>query len=80
MVRTQIQLPDRLYRDLRALADEREWSMAEAIRRGAELLLQSYPPVRGTVDGWSLPEPLPLGAFLAPVEDWRDLANAQDPE
>ena len=25
---------------------------------------------------WSLPEPLDLGEFLAPVEDWRELANA----
>ena len=24
---------------------------------------------------WKLPEPTPLGEFLAPVEKWRELAN-----
>lgn len=77
MTRTQVQLPDQLYRDLRALAEEREWSLAEAIRRGAELLLRSYPPVRDPAEGWSLPEPLHLGEFLTLPDEWRELANAR---
>lgn len=79
MVRTQVQLPDRLYRELRKLADDQEWSMAEAIRRGAELLLRSYPAEREDAEAWELPS-LSLGEFQAPVEDWRALANARDDE
>ena len=75
MIRTQIQLPDEMYRDLKQLAEEREWSLAEALRRGAELLLKSYPAERAPRESWRLPEPLPLGEFRSPVEDWRALAN-----
>ena len=69
MTRTQIQLPDPLYRELKALADAHDWSLAEAVRRGAELLIASYPK-RPDPD-WQRPEPLHLGEFKAPVEDWR---------
>jgi hypothetical protein len=75
MVRTQIQLPDEMYRDLKRLAEEREWSLAEALRRGAELLLSSYPADRAPREGWQLPDPLTLGEFVAPAEAWRALAN-----
>lgn len=78
MIRTQIQLPDELYRDLKRLADEREWSLAEALRRGAELLLRSYPTERVPRDEWRLPDAVPLGPFGAPAEDWRALANEAD--
>jgi len=43
MTKTQIQMPEELFRELRAFAKEREWSLAETFRRGAELLLQVYP-------------------------------------
>lgn len=75
MIRTQVQLPDRLYRDLRALAEQHEWSLAEAVRRGAELLIRSYPVVREPIEEWSLPDPMELGDFVAPVEAWRALAH-----
>lgn len=78
MIRTQIQLPDDMYRDLKRLADEREWSLAEALRRGAELLLRSYPREREPRETWQLPEPVALGAFQAPVSEWRALANESD--
>jgi hypothetical protein len=78
MVRTQIQLPDDVYRELKALAEAKEWSLAEAVRRGVELLLRSYPADPTPKAAWSLPEPLPLGEFLAPVEDWRRLANERE--
>lgn len=79
MVRTQIQLPDELYRDLKRLAEDREWSLAEALRRGAELLLRSYPRVREPLESWQLPEAMPLGEFRAPPSDWRALANEPEP-
>jgi hypothetical protein len=43
MVKTQIQVPEKQYQALRTFAAEREWSMAETFRRGAELLLEVYP-------------------------------------
>jgi hypothetical protein len=79
MTRTQIQLPDDLYRDLKRLAETHEWSLAETIRRGAELLLRSYPRDPEHPDAWALPDAQALGEFLAPVSDWRRLANEGDP-
>lgn len=78
MVRTQIQLSDELYRRLKVLAKEREWSLAEAIRRGAEMLLRSFPREPIEPEKWRLPEARPLGAFRSDVESWRALANEQD--
>ena len=43
MTKTQIQVPEELFEELRAFAKQREWSLAETFRRGAELLLQVYP-------------------------------------
>jgi hypothetical protein len=43
MTKTQIQVPEELFRELRRFAKQREWSLAETFRRGAELLLQVYP-------------------------------------
>ena len=44
MIKTQIQLPEKQYQELRDFAARREWSLAETLRRGAELLLEVYPP------------------------------------
>ena len=43
MTKTQIQVPEELFQELSAFAKQREWSLAETFRRGAELLLQVYP-------------------------------------
>jgi hypothetical protein len=43
MTKTQIQVPEELFRELRSFAKQREWSLHETFRRGAELLLQVYP-------------------------------------
>ena len=40
MTKTQIQVPDELFRELRSFAKAREWSLAETFRRGAEMLLE----------------------------------------
>ncbi len=76
MTRTQIQLPDALYAQAKQVAERHEISLAELVRRGLEHMLRVY-RADETPDGvWQLPEPLPLGVFLAPVEDWRELASA----
>jgi len=43
MTKTQIQVPEELYAELKGFAKRREWSLAETFRRGAELLLETYP-------------------------------------
>ncbi len=56
MIKTQIQVPEKQYKALREFAADREWSMAETFRRGAELLLELYPRrLEGASRDWSPP-------------------------
>jgi hypothetical protein len=83
MTRTQIQLPDTLHAQAKRIADEQEMSLAELVRRGLEHMVRLYGASEVPGPPWSLPEPLGLGEFLAPVEDWRELASVTgnaDPE
>ena len=76
MVKTQIQLPDRLYQEAKRVAREREFSLAEVMRRGVEYIVWVYPPTEPQQGPWPPPpEPGSLGSFKAPEEDWRALAN-----
>ena len=67
MIKTQIQLPNELYARVKQLAKRKEWSLAEAFRRGAELLLQQYPAPRSSP--WTPPKPRRLG--------WKGLTDAE---
>ena len=72
MIRTQIQLPDALYREVKRVAAEREMSLAELVRRGLETVLSRFPAHPESRATWALPEPRPLGGdafFKNP--DWR---------
>lgn len=72
MIRTQIQLPDALYREVKRVAAEREMSLAELVRRGLEIVLSRFPAHPETRATWELPKPRPLGGdafFDRP--DWR---------
>lgn len=67
MIKTQIQVPEKQYHALRAFAAEREWSIAETFRRGAELLLEVYPKHPDPNAGaWSPPSSKNVG--------WRGLS------
>lgn len=74
MIRTQIQLPDELYREAKRIAAEQEISLAEVLRRGLEHMQRIYPP-RPADRPWQPPEPAGLGRFRAAEEEWRELAN-----
>ena len=76
MVRTQIQLPDALYSQAKRLAERQELSLAELVRRGLEHMLRDYRADETPDAEWRVPEPLGLGEFLSPVEQWRELASA----
>ncbi len=38
MIKTQVQIPDELYRKAKELAKAKEWSLAEVFRRGLEYM------------------------------------------
>ncbi len=58
MIKTQIQLPDELYKQAKRVARERELSLAEVVRRGVEYITRVYPPLPGEQEAWSLPAPI----------------------
>jgi hypothetical protein len=76
MVKTQIQIPDELYLRVKRLAEAQEWTLAETLRRGAELLLASRPLPR-TSGGWTLQPPANTQLRVDPFADstWREEAN-----
>ena len=74
MIKTQVQIPDDLYKEAKRVAREREMSLAEVMRRGLEYMTQVYLPLRPSTK-WSPPEPRHLGSFLASSDEWRELAN-----
>lgn len=79
MTKTQIQVPEKLFREIRAFSKKREWSLAETFRRGAELLLQVYPHTdsdapKGAV--WTPPTSARVGWKGLSAEQLRDAAFA----
>ena len=64
-----------LYHEAKRIACEREISFAEVVRRGVEYVTRIYPPLETETKNWHLPKPSRLGAFKAPPEEWRTLAN-----
>jgi|LauGreDrversion4_2_1035121.scaffolds.fasta_scaffold1237385_1 hypothetical protein len=78
MIKTQIQLPDELYHRAKAIAKEREWSLAEVVRRGLEHMARAY-PLRASDQKWKLPV-LPPDHFQADFDrlDFKALAEADE--
>ena len=75
MIKTQVQLPDQLYHQAKAIAAQREWSFAEVVRRGLEYMTLAY-PVHEKPDEWEIPV-LKEGAFVPEFDrlDFRTLAE-----
>jgi hypothetical protein len=74
MTKTQIQLPDDLYRRVKRFSAEREWSLAETFRRGVEHLMEVYPDQPTISRDWKLPAPLDLGWNGHTAEDLHRMA------
>ncbi len=53
MIKTQIQIPDELYKRAKEVAKEREMSFAEVTRRGLEYITSVYPRLQD--EPWELP-------------------------
>ena len=75
MIKTQVQIPDRLYEEAKRLAQQREISFAEVVRRGLEHILSVYPAHPLPFGEWSLPKPRQLGWRGLTADQLRDLAN-----
>ncbi len=75
MVKTQVQIPDALFREAKRLAAENEMSFAEVVRRGLEEIIKHHPPGRTRADSWSVPQPYDMGPTLAPEEEWTALCH-----
>ena len=75
MRKTQIQVPEELFTEIRGFAARREWSLAETFRRGAELLLQTYaeesPPASAA---WQPPTSRTVGWKGLSPEQLREIA------
>jgi len=76
MTRTQIQLPDPLYRRAKAFAADRELSLAEITRRGLELFLDRYAEPPSPATPWRLPL-VDGGGINVPLDQLR-VASAED--
>jgi hypothetical protein len=74
MTRTQIQLPDELYKRAKALSEEREISLAEIARRGIELFLARFPQPLPERKKW-VPPCVSLGAPLVSPEQMREISS-----
>jgi hypothetical protein len=77
MKRTQIQLPDELYERTRRLAEAKEVSLAELVRRGLEYTLSIHPLDRPPCRPWKLAPPSNVGLRRDPLKDpdWRVAVN-----
>jgi capsid portal protein len=76
MVKTQIQIPDHLYREAKRIAEEYEMSFAEVVRRGIERVVGFYPRRQEHSKEWELPLldlKLQRDPFADP--DWRQELN-----
>jgi hypothetical protein len=73
MTRTQIQLPDELYKRAKLVAVRRELSLAEMTRRGLELFLARFPEAGSSDAGWRLPK-VKAGGLKVPLRQLRDLS------
>lgn len=74
MVRTQIQLPDDLYRRAKRFAEAKELSLAEITRRGLELFLDRFPAQPENSSTWVLPR-VEGGGIRVSLETLRDFSD-----
>lgn len=75
MTKTQIQVPEELFAEIKDFAGRREWSLAETFRRGAELLLETYPEeAQSAARPWQPPTSRRVGWKGLSDKQLRDLA------
>jgi hypothetical protein len=75
MVKTQVQIPDRLFKEAKQLAEESEMSFAQVVRLGLELVLKVRPLGRKPAKGWKVPQGKAMGLPLIPENQWTEAAH-----
>ena len=75
MIKTQVQIPDELFKRAKQVAAEKEWSFAEIVRRGLEYMTRANPPNRKPAPKWRLPTPVNMGLPLIPEEEWTTASH-----
>ena len=75
MQRTQIQLPEPLFRQVKQIAEARDWSVAELVRRGIEAYVQTFPAIAPETD-WRMPVLRGSGGHLQDPADLNAQADA----
>ena len=73
MVKTQVQIPEDLFAEAKRVANEREMSFAEVVRRGLEIVVDRYPPLRSAGE-WHPVKPMRLGWRGLSADQLRELA------
>ncbi len=76
MIKTQIQIPEDLYNDLKGLAKRKEWSLAETLRRAGENFLQQYvdPQEASNESLWTPPTSRHVGWKGLSAEELKEAA------
>jgi hypothetical protein len=75
MMKTQVQIPDDLFERAKKVAEAKEWSFAEIVRRGLEYMTRVNPPNRRSPKTWQLPQSVAMGMPLAPEAEWTSLSH-----
>jgi hypothetical protein len=78
MIRTQIQLPDDIYKKAKQLSQKRQVSLAELTRRGLEYMISIYPE-NPDESSWTLPAPKALGWNSLSDEELKQAAQSSGP-
>jgi len=76
MTRTQIQFPDPLYKRLKAIAAQQDWSLSEVMRKAAEHFITRFPEEHTPRAVWQFPTLDCGGDFLTDPAGLRPEADA----
>ena len=76
MVRTQVQFPDPLYKRLKAIAAQHDWSLAEELRKAAEQFSSRFPVDAPSREAWQFPMLDCGGEFLVDPAQLRPESDA----
>jgi len=73
MIKTQIQFPEPLYKQLKSIAKSKDWTLAEVVRRAGEILVSRYTTAHSSFTAWELPEEKNMGKIKADPRKFREL-------
>ena len=75
MVKTQVQIPDYLFREAKRMAEESEMSFAHVVRLGLEMVLKTRPAGRQPGSQWQMPKGKNMGLPLVAEALWTEVAH-----